>query len=399
MKGLLGYELKKLLGRRIVLVSFIMSLLLCGLTVCAPLLGAYYAGNEVTGSMFEEFLTDKAYQKALSGREIDVALIREMQEAYRRVPWEVTQYSYTEEYQKYARPYSAVFSYVRAVTGFTRDEVLLWEADMESFQELRQSTQEKRWESYLLTEKEKAYWRMQEEKVEKPVIFFYTGAYSVLLSAVYTVGIVIAFVISICLAGAFHQEHVKRTDQLILSSKHGRKDIFRAKFSAGLLFALVVTVLLEIFTILLSLVVYGTEGFQATFQLEYPGSSLPVSVGQAMLIAYSVVIFVGLFMGAFVMMLSETLQSNVGTLAIAIGMIVLPMMFSVPEDYRVLGQLWSYLPGDFVAIWSIFNPQAVTVGKVVLNAWQIVPLLYTMLIGVFWFLTKIKFIKYQVGGR
>ena len=145
--------------------------------------------------------------------------------------------------------------------------------------------------------------------------------------------------------------------------------------------------------------VYGVDGFQGAFQLEYTGSSQPITVGQAVVIAYSMVAFTGVFMGALVMMLSECLHNSVGALAISLGMIVLPMMVNVPEEYRVLGQLWSYLPGESVAVWSMFNPQTVSVGEVVLTAWQAVPILYMVLIGVFWHLTKIKFIGYQVGGR
>lgn len=399
MIRLIGYEWKKLIKRKMVWVSLILALLLCMFTVCSPLIGFYYVKGEPAGNMYKEIMKDKAYQKALDGRKIDEVLIREMQEAYRNVSVQDTKYSQTEEYQKYARPYSAVFRYVRAITGLSSEEVLLWNADMKSLQEMRQSTQETRWESYLLTEEEKTYWRIQEANITKPVIFLYTGAYSVLLSAVYTVGIVTGFVVSICLAGAFPVEHVKRTDQLVLCSKHGGLDVFRAKFCTGLLFSLGIAGTFAIFTIGLSLMVYGVDGFQGAFQLEYTGSSQPITVGQAVVIAYSMVAFAGVFMGALVMMLSECLHNSVGALAISLGIIVLPMMVNVPEEYRVLGQLWSYLPGESVAVWSMFNPQTVTVGEVVLTAWQVVPILYMVLIGGFWHLTKIKFIGYQVGGR
>lgn len=399
MSRLFGYELKKLLSRKIVWVSLVVSLLLCGVTVCTPLFGSYYVNGEAVSSNYKEFQTDKAYQLALDGRVIDEALIREMQEAYAKVSLEMEQYSQTEEYQRYARPYSAIFYYVRSVSGLSRAEVIQWAGSTEDLRSKRLENQEKRWEIYLLTDAERDYWRAQEEKLEYPVIYRYTGAYSVLISAVYTVGLVAIFVVSICLAGAFPQEHVKKTDQLILSSKYGRGKFFGAKFGAGMLFALGMPLIMVLFTLGLALVVYGTEGFHGAFQLEYAGSCAAISIGEAVLIAYTMVLFAGVFMGALVMMLSEVLRSSVGTLAIATGIMVLPMFFSMPEEYRVLSQIWSYLPSDFVAVWSLFSPQTVVIGKVVFQAWQAVPVLYTVLGVVFTLVTRRALVKYQVSGR
>lgn len=393
------YEMKKLLNRRIVWASMAISLLLCLITVCAPLLGSYYIDGARISSNYEEFQIDKAYQEALDGRLIDEQLIREMQEAYSRVPLEQEKYSQTEEYQKYARPYSAIFNYVRSVAGLSGKDAINRVTSTENLHSKRLESQEKRWESFHLTEIEKAYWRTQEERLENPVIFRYTGGYYVLISGVNTIGLLAIFVVSICLAGVFPEEHVRRTDQLLLSSKHGREEVYRAKFSAGILLALCMTLAMILFTLAATFFFYGTEGFHAAFQLEYPGSSCPISIGEAALIAYIVVLFAGLFMGALVMMLSEIFHSSVATLAVAMGIMVLPMFFSVPDEYRVLSQLWSYLPSDFVAIWNIFSPKMVIFGKTVFQAWQAVPALYTLSGILFAFMTKCSFVNYQVSGR
>lgn len=103
-------------------------------------------------------------------------------------------------------------------------------------------------------------------------------------------------------------------------------------------------------------------------------------------------------MGVFVMMLSEVLHSSVGTLAIIIGIIFVPMFFSIPQEYRLLAQLWSYLPGNFV-VGNIFSMRTVVVfGKVFLS-WQAVWVLYTVLGSLFAFVAKRVFVKYQVSGR
>lgn len=399
MRRLFMYELKKLVCRRMVWVSMVISLLLCLFTVCSPLIGSYYVNGERISSNYEQFQIDRTYQEALDGRVIDEALIRQMQEAYAQVPMDVEQYSLTEEYQKYARPYSAIFHYVRLATGLSGEEVIQWVANMDDLHEQRLKSQEKRWESVGLTEAEKVFWREWEEKLEYPVTFQYTGGYSVLISAVYTVGLVAIFVVSVCLSGTFAQEHARKTDQLILSSKCGKKEVFRAKIGAGLLLALGMTLVMVLFTIITALVIYGAGGFHGAFQLEYSGSSCPISIGEAVIIAYVMVLFAAVFMGVFVMMLSEALRSSVGSLAVAIAVIILPMFLTVPEEYRVLSQIWSYLPSDFVAVWSCFSPQTVVLGDVVLQAWQFVPLLYIVLGVVFVVVCRYAYMKYQVSGR
>lgn len=394
----MGYEIKKIADRKILWICMLISVLLILITVGFPLFGSYYVDGERIGSNYEIFQVDAAYQKALNGRPVDEMLLKEMQEAYSRVPLDAEDYSLTEEYQKYARPYSAIFNYVRQTTGMTGVEVLAWASDAEDLFAKSLERQETRWEFYQLSEGEKEFWRSQEDKIENPVIFQYAGGYDVLLSAVYTVGLIAIFMVAVCLAGAFPVEHVKKTDQLILSSRYGRAEIYRAKFMAGVLVAFFMSLVFVLVTFVLAFTLYGAEGFDAAFQLVYAGSSCPMSAGQAVLIAYLQVLVAGVFTGAFVMMLSEVLHSSVGTLAITIGIILIPMLIYMPEEYRLPAQLWSYLPSEVVAVWSMYSPYTVLIAGGRFQTWQFVPALYLVLgIGA-WFVTKRAFIRYQVSG-
>lgn len=201
------------------------------------------------------------------------------------------------------------------------------------------------------------------------------------------------------MAGVFPEEHVRKTDQQILSSRYGRQKVYWAKLCAGVVVTFCLALVLVVLTFVTAFGLYGTEGFDTAFQVIYAGSSCPISVGQAVLIIYGIVVFAGIFIGVFAMTLSENLHSSVGTLSIAIGLIVLPMMVSVPEEYRLLAQLWSYLPSDIVAIWSCFSPRTVVLFGNVLQAWQVVPVLYTVIGVMAAIVTERVFVKYQVSGR
>jgi len=398
MGTLILYELKKMFSGKKVWVTLGISLLLITVTVGGTLFGS----NQLMGesiSNYEAFRIDRGYQEALDGRLIDDKLIEEMREAYGVVPFEVEKYSQTKEYQKYARPYSAIYNYIRQETGLSGTELLERVVSTDVLQEMRRNRQEKHWSDLHLTETEKVYWRQQEIQKKTPVTFRYAESYSVLISAVYTIGLLTIFMVSFCLAGIFPEEHFKKTDQLILCSKCGREKVFGAKFLVGIGFAFFLSMLFAVTTICLAFALYGAEGFDGPLQLIYTGSAQPISLGQAVLIAYSVVVVTGIFTGALVLFLSEVLRNSVGTLAIVVGIIILPMFLTVPDEYRIWAQLWSYLPGDFVAAWTIFCPRIVMLFGKALQGWQIVPVVYMVLSILFGLGGRRAFVRYQVTGR
>ena len=221
MRSLFFYEVKKIACRKIVAVSMVSAILLMLFTVCVPFLGDYYVDGTRISSNYEQFQTDAAYKKALDGRQIDDKLIREMQNAYSKVDIEEYRYSLKPAYQEYARPYSDIFQFIRQSTGLSGTIVINQITGTEDVKARRMVMQEARWKDLKLTEKEMEFWSEQEAKIENPVTYHYAEGYSVLFDTCYTFGIVGLFVIAACMSGVFPQEHIRKTDQLILSSRHG----------------------------------------------------------------------------------------------------------------------------------------------------------------------------------
>ena len=113
-----------------------------------------------------------------------------------------------------------------------------------------------------------------------------------------------------------------------------------------------------------------------------PSFSYPVTVGESVLIAFAMLGAAAVITGVFVMVLSEVLHNSLGTLALTAGIIILSMVFpssAIPERYRLISQLWSYLPSNFVAAWEIFSCRTVPVLGMVLVSWQAVPILYLVI--------------------
>ena len=163
MQELLFYELKKNLYRKLVFVSMLTSFAIISITIYAPLLGDYYVDGQYISNNYEMFQTDMAYQKALNDRQIDDALLQEMQEAYAKVPLDKERYSLTEEYQTYARPYSAIYHTVRSLTGLTGTAVLTELDNVKDIYQMRMEDLERDWETLLLSEKDKTFWKIKRQ--------------------------------------------------------------------------------------------------------------------------------------------------------------------------------------------------------------------------------------------
>lgn len=397
------FELGKIIGRKTTQITVGVILLLTLLTLGLDSLGGYFINGVKVDTNFHMNRIFKADQLRLDGRPIDQELLEEMSNGYARIPEEAIHgeipYVGTEEYQTYARPYSAIFNFVRSAAQMNTSEAFTWEPDEQELYRRRQQMMEKDWEETFLTEKEKEFWRQKEKELEMPVVFRFKEGYWHLLDGMYTVGLMVILATAICLAGMFADEHGRKTDQLILSSKYGRTPVYLAKVLAGISFAVLFVMLICGASLLETYFLYGLEGFDAAFQLIMPGFSYPITVGESILIAYGILGLAAALTGVFVMVLSELFHNSLGTLAVTVGIILLSMFFpslAVLKQYRLISQLWSYLPSNFVAVWEIFTPRTVPVFGKVLVSWQAVPVLYAILGGGIAVIGRWKYVNGQV---
>lgn len=398
------FELGKILRRRTSWITIIITLLLVLGTLGLDSLGGYFVNGVQVDTNFHMNQIFKADQMKLDGRAIDQALLEEMREGYGRIPKEAINgavpYIGTKEYQTYARPYSAIFNFVRSAGNMNTSEVMVWKADEQELYQRRQQAVEKDWEGYLLAEEEKEFWKEQEEKLKWPVTFRFKEGYWHLLDGTYTIGLLILIAVNICLAGVFADEQSRKMDQLILSSKYGKTPVYLAKILAGVSFAAGFSFLVLLLSLLEIRFLYGLEGFSADFRLIMPGYSYPLNVGESVIVTWGLVIVVAIFIGVFAMFLSELFHNSLGTLALTLGLIILCMFVStVPEHYRVLSQIWSYLPVNAMAVWNIFDCRTVPILGKTLVYWQAAPILYLILGGVLAVIGKGRYDKCQVSGR
>ncbi len=393
------YELKKLFKRRIVWVTLIIAFTASALSMILNLCGYAYVDGVKLESNYDAFLVDKGYQMQLDGREIDQTLLEEMLNAYSYIPDTEKKYSTTEEYQKYARPYSAIFNFVRDMTQMTVSDTIKWKPDTDDLYNKRRNLLESNWVSEGLSEGEKQFWLQKEAKISTPYVYRYTEGYYMILISVATNGLLTLMSVSICLANIFSEEHSKRTDQPILSSKNGKTAAYWSKLLAGISFSVGISLLLLISTSAIALAMYGIQGFDAMFQLIFAWCSYPLTTGQAVLIIYVCVIATAAVFGSFVMLLSELLHSNIAALSISSATLIASMILYVPDQYRILAQLWCWLPSGFLTPWNIFDCRLLSIFGHYFTSWQVVPIIYMVATVIIAFIGKPIYKRFQVSGR
>lgn len=396
-RTLVRYELKKILDRKMTWIAFgIVFLTMVANAVIEVTVTRDIKGVQAT--QYEAEQQDKENQKPIIGRIVDDALLEEV---FTAMATDENAFKvYSDLYNVVVRGVcsgdvlsAGTVEGVKAALGIAEEEELVYAA--------RKMRIESAMEEQYLTEKEKDYWReVLENEDSVPWTYeYYVGPYSAWAMA-YTAIVMIAIMLAVCLANLFADEHQKKTDQLVLCSRNGRKMLYWAKLTAGMVFTMVSTGIILLVSAIPQLIIFGAEGLFAPIQLNVPSSMVQMTFGEAILYSYVVTIIAALLYTSLILCCSELFRNSTVAVVAIIGVLVLlPMMIMVPYEYRVLGQLFDLNPINVVAIWGFLDYRLVPVPGGFLTMQQVAPILYTLFIGVFVFIGRRAYLKYQVGGR
>lgn len=390
------YEIKKIMQRKNTWITLGILLTIYMLLTGTRMFGSSYVEGEFLETHKDGFAIDRKNGEKLSGRKLDNDLFDEMKKAYAGMEDKELKYMLTEEYQTKVRPYSTVYEIARFadINPFTVTE--------KDFYDAREAAVKKSQEKYELTEKEKAYWREQEDRLEKPFTYQYADGYTDLISmnGIYMVCLYTSFLIAICMSSVFTEEHGRKTDQLILCSRLGRKDIYYAKILAGGMFSFLVTAFFLLIETAGVFATYGQEGFSAIMQLFYSVYSYPLTNGQIFLIMTLILLISAVLTGIFTMVLSEITKSNIGSLATVVVILFMARLVPIPVTWRALSQIWNFFPINMLKLDAGFTDmRLISFFGLKLTSWQFAPFLYVLLAVLLVFAGKKVYCRYQVQGR
>lgn len=393
-----GFEYKKMLGKKMVWAAVLIAVLLCLLSAVINTVGNIEVDGTVLCSNYEEIQRQKEESLALSGRPLDDDLLGEMQEAYSKVGTEEG-YTMTMAYWENAFPYSDVFGKARQIgeetkvrmEGYSEENLYAWRKDQVA----------KMWDEMALREGEKTYLSGLEEKVQTPFTYQYCDGWERVMAMLYTNGVIMAVLIAICVPVLFSEDHLRRTDQLVLTSRFGRRPVYLAKVFTGLTFSVGMVLLLALVTVFPTFLIYGAAGADTGIQLMYPQASWDLTAAEMTGILLLLAVAAALVLSSAAMVLAEKTRSSTVPMAVMISFLMITMLVNVPDEHRVLAQIWNWLPTTVVSVWNGFDcrmlPTPFT--GVYLTVWQAVPAIYAAAAALLLGLGSRIYQRFQADGR
>ncbi len=349
---LVGFEYKKIFIRKSVIISIIIALGLSAFIAVAFAFGTSWLGT----SAYEYIMIDKENSLALAGRELNGELILEASEAYQTIPNDVYPYSYSDEYQQNARPYSSVYALIDS--AFAKQGSGL---DLNDFQNISEedagSYYDKRISQYRANLENNSMFTQEnvervitiDEEVQKPFVLEYIDGYDRYIDLSQTNMILIILLICFIVSPIFSNEYQTGTANLILTSKNGKKTQIFAKMFAciSLTMILVVAILLTCYISVIML--YGNHGGNAQVQLLIPLITYNLTLIEVCILLFATTLFGAILMSAIAMFIS----SLVGKSFIALTACVvfnIAVMYNLPINSDFYYTALKFSPsamGDF----------------------------------------------------
>lgn len=252
-----------------------------------------------------------------------------------------------------------------------------------------------------LTQEEIAHWTEQTQaRLAQPLV--YQGYHEGWQTAAHGIEVMVFLEIlflAVVLAPLFPQEHLRRTDQLILSCRFGRGKAYAAKLLAGVTVGVGFTALLLLAYLGMLGLVYGLEGANvpALFTHLFPAD---LTIGEMVGILFLAALAAAVLVSVAVMLLAELTRNAIAAMAVVLGILLLTtMIYAVPENLRGLATLWYLIPSNFLCLRGAFRYPLLTVEEAAFPTWQVTPLVWLLLALVIALAGRWVYNRYQVGGR
>lgn len=419
--GLFGtlylYEIRKVLKRKMTWIALggVVSVMLF---MCFEVLMNNYSisdsktGESVRYSSYERAMDRQERAEKWNGRLLDDTLLQEMQAAY--ADWlereTVSDHAMTassvvfaeapedeaeaERQNQQRRAYEAIYRYVKGVVG---DEDV-HTVDAATFYERRQRMVMEYGEALYLTEGEKEYWRGHEAQV--PLTFCWDMGPSMMLAAFKTILALTALMTGMIFSGVFAEEHMRKTDQLVLCSRHGRGRLYLAKLLAAMTLGVAGTLLVEGLTFLSFGVLYGYgKNWNGMLQMYLESSPFALTLGEGIVILTVLLLLAAVLHSVLALVFSGWTRSSLASMSLMVVYTLGTLFINVPERLRVLSQCLYLMPAKLVRGSAFYDARLVGGGGRYLTNWQTGIILYPLLALGLALLGSLIYRRWQISGR
>lgn len=382
MFALYKFELRKIISRKIVWIAgcvMLVGLLIWGVASAVLPVNREYSDSSLNG--YEANRAEREAAELISGRAIDQTLIDEMRPAYK-------DFIYNGNYKE-VLPYLDVYDFI-GTTLRTHASAEVLGCDIEAFYERLNAQLEASTPSGLT----------ESITFDEPIVYHgYYNSWRQIANMIKFIACMEIMFIAICLSTVFTVEHTRKTDQIILCTRLGKKKLYAAKILAGLTVGIGFTLLLSLLMFGVVAFLYGFDGYNTILQfiLLRPFN---LTVGQAALILVALSFGGAALVSLFTMMLSELTKNSVATIGTITGVMLVTMFITeMPANLKLLSEIWYLLPSNLVSLNGAFRYSAISVGGSTWAAYQYAPVVYAVFTAVFALIGKQTYNRYQINGR
>lgn len=382
MFTLYKFELRKIINRKILWITggiLLMALLLWGLASAVLPQSREYSTVSLSGLEMNRAEREAAEQ--IAGRKIEQKLLDEMQPAYE-------EFIVDGDYKK-ALPYLDIYNFIGTVLETNASAEIL-NCDSDTFYAM------------LNTKLEANALAGREENISYNEQLFYQGYFDgwrQMARMMKVLACMEIMFIAICLSTVFTVEHTRKTDQIILCSRFGKKRLYFAKLMAGLTVGIAFTLILSLLMFGIIAFLYGFDGYNTILQFVLM-RPFNLTLGQAVMILIGLSFAGAILVSVFTMALSELTKNSVGTIGIIAGILILTMfIMEMPANLKILSEIWYMLPSNLVSLNGAFRYSMFLLGERAMLSYQIAPIVYFAMAIIFSIIGKIVYNRYQISGR
>lgn len=361
---LVVFEYKKIFARKSVFIAILAVVFVVAFAAATNVIGT----NTETGkSYYSEMLSEKEYISEFNGKVLTGELIFEAAQAFAKVDNDNYAFTQSKEYAEYAKPYESIFrivdsAYTNKNNSFlAKDFGTLSLEQANKYYEIRSAQYRLNLENNpLFTDENIEQIMKTDTKVTKPFTLQYHEGYRRFFNMSSINALCIMILVSFILAPLFSDEHQKKTDSLILTSKNGKSSFIKAKIFTGISCSIVLTLLILAVAYLFCMLIYGFEGFDASLQNMIGLLTYNFTLAEIILLLTTTTIF-GSFLMMSITLFFSSCTKAVTCLMLSLTIVVLSMFNGLTMEWFI--KLRMFLPtamgtfGDIITqlSWNILG--------------------------------------------
>lgn len=371
------FELKKLFGAKVNLIA------LTGAVIMLLVLSFISIHDGTTVS--------RRASRELNGSFLDAQLIEEMKTAVRYVKGS-SQLDGETDHAKYG-------PILKTITAVVGDDVDLTRFPGTQFYSLREQKLEQRMQKQGLTEAEMEFWVQKERQVRKPFLYHSNMGPANLLRSFQALGFFVLILAAVGVSGVYAGETADNMNQLLLSSRFGRRELFIIKFAAGITWILIAAIAVFLAILFPVFITFGMEGTGEMLQLVKPLSMLPVTIGQMLAIYCGIYLLAAVLFASVTMLLSVLIQNSLAVTCGMLGYLLVDLFVQFPDKLHLLQKIWALRPNAILMNTGFANFRLFHLfGKLYLH-YQAAPVLYFIIIVSAFLIGFRTYRKLQVGDE